>query len=139
MKSRTTISFRALLLLIVFLMNTAVGFACALESGLWTERHHDTHQMHDMHDMHGKHQMDHAPKKSSHRCCGDGMIRFELLDKTQSHHDEIKWLPLQAVLFPVRWLSVPPVSWSAAPHRYVILHQHPPPIDIRVSIQSFQI
>ena len=139
MKSKKTISLRALFLLLVFLMNTAVGFACALESGLLTDGHHDMHQMHDMHNMHGKHQMSHAPKKSTHRCCGDGMIRFELLDKTQSHHDDIKWLPLQALLFPVKWLPVPPVSWSATTHRYVLLRQHPPPDDIRIAIQSFQI
>lgn len=133
MKSKMSISFRALFLLIVFLLNTAIGFACALTSGLLiTPAHHS-------HDKHASHHGHHAPVKPSHHCCGDDMVSFALLDKTKSWNDDHTWIPLPVTLLPVKWLTVPSASWSAISHRYVILHQYPPPKDIRIAIQSFLI
>ncbi len=130
MKKKTIISLRALFLLLVFFLNTGVGFACAIQSDLWSDGHHD---MHDMHAMHHQHQ------KAPHQCCGDGMIRFEQLDKSNLQQDEVVQLPVLVYLYPVIYLSGPSQAYLNTLRRYVIPPQDPPSTDIRVSIQSFQI
>lgn len=128
-----SISFRALFLLTVFLLNTATGFACALTSGLLTNDSHHSHLKPVAHHTH------HLPERAAHHCCGGDMVTFALLDKTKSAGDDHTWAPLPVTLLPVRWLTVPPASWSVVSHRYVSLHQYPPPTDIRIAIQSFLI
>jgi hypothetical protein len=130
MKKKTIISLRALFLLLVFLLNTVVGFACAIQSDLWSDGHHD---MHDMHAMHHEHQ------KAPHQCCGDGMIKFEKLDKSNTQLDESVQLPVLVYLFPVIYLSGPSLGYLNTLRKYAARQQDPPPVDIRVSIQSFQI
>jgi hypothetical protein len=132
MKNKTIISLRALFLLLVFFLNTGVGFACAIQSDLWSDGHHD---MHDMHAMH--HEQEH--QKAPHQCCGDGMIKFEQLDKSNAQPDDIVQLPVLVYLYPVIYLSNPSQAYLNTLRRYITQQHVPPPVDIRVSIQSFQI
>lgn len=130
MNKKTIISLRACFLLVVFFLNTAIGFACAIQSDLWSDGHHDTHNMHVMH---------HEPQKPPHQCCGDGMIKFEQLDKSKSQQDESVQLPVQVYLYPVIYLSGLSQGYHNTLNKYIAPRQNPPPVDIRVSIQSFQI
>lgn len=130
MNKKTIISLRACFLLVVFFLNTAIGFACAIQSDLWSGGHHD---MHDMHAMH------HEQQKPPHQCCGDGMIKFEQLDKSKAQQDESVQLPVLVYLYPVIHLSGLSQGYRNPLNKYVALRQNPPPTDIRVSIQSFQI
>ncbi|PWV48841.1 hypothetical protein [Chitinophaga sp. S165] len=130
MKKKTIISLRALFLLLVFFLNTGVGFACAIQSDLWSNEHR---HMHDMHAMHHEHQ------KAPHECCGDGMVKFEQLDKSNVQQDEVVQLPALVYIYPVIYLSGPSQAYLNTLRRYVTPPQDPPPTDIRVSIQSFQI
>ncbi|MCF6407057.1 hypothetical protein L3C95_29440 [Chitinophaga filiformis] len=130
MNKKTIISLRAVFLLFVFFLNTGIGFACAVQSDLWSDGHHD---MHDTHAMHHEH------KKAPHKCCGDDMVKFEQLDKSQSQLDESAPLPLQACLYPVLYLPAIYQGYYGIRHKYIVPQQNPPPVDIRVSIQSFQI
>jgi hypothetical protein len=132
MKNKTIISLRALFLLLVFFLNTGVGFACAIQSDLWSAGHHD---MSDMHAVH--HGQDH--QKAPHQCCGDGMVKFEQLDKSNAQPDESLQLPVLVYLYPVIYLSIPSQGYLNMLRRYVSPRQDPPSVDIRVSIQSFQI
>ncbi|SHN45987.1 hypothetical protein [Chitinophaga sp. CF418] len=127
MNKKTIISLRALFLLFVFFLNTGIGFACAVQRDLWSDGHHDMHGMH------------HEHKKAPHKCCGDGMVKFEQLDKSKSQLDESVQLSLQVCLYPVLYLPGFCQDDYGVQHKYVVPQQHPPPVDIRVSIQSFQI
>lgn len=89
--------------------------------------------MHDMHAMHHEH------KKASHKCCGDAMVKFEQLDKSKSQLDESVHLPLQTCLYPVLYLPGIHQGYHSVQPGYILPQQNPPPVDIRVSIQSFQI
>jgi hypothetical protein len=130
MDKKTTISLRALFLLIVFFLNTSIGFACAVGTGLWSDHRHD---MQDMHAMH------HDEKQPVSHCCGDGMVKFELLDKSKAQQDQMAYFPVQALLYPVLQLTGLSEWHRSNPHQSIALKQNPPPVDIRVSIQSFQI
>jgi len=130
MSQKTAISLKAVFLLIVFFLNTAIGFACAVQSGLLTTHHHDMHQMHVKHHNH---------KEQTHRCCGDGMVKFALVDKSKSYQDDSLQSPVFALLFPVLNLNILPEGHLFAGHRYTALRQYPPPVDIYVSVRSFRI
>jgi hypothetical protein len=130
MNKKTIISLRACFLLVVFFLNTAIGFACAIQSDLWSDGHS---AMHDMHVMH------HEQQKPPHQCCGDGMIKFEQLDKSKAQQDESVEQPVLVYLYPVIHLSGLSQGYRNPLNKYVALRQNPPPPDIRVSIQSFQI
>jgi len=130
MSQKTAISLKAILLLVVFFLNTAIGFACALQSGLLTTHHHDMQHMHVKHHDH---------RQQSHRCCGDGMVKFALVDKSKLYQDDTAQLQVFALLYPVLSLNILSERHLFAGHRYLVLQQYPPPVDICVSVCSLRI
>jgi hypothetical protein len=136
MQKKTAILFRAFLLLTVFFLNTVIGFACALQSGLLEEHSHQQHHHHDMHHTQG---MQHDHKKQTHRCCGDAMVKFALVDKSQTHQEDMVQLPVFALLYPLISLNLISEGGYNPGHRYTVLRQYPPPADICIAIQSFRI
>ena len=95
MKGNTSIQLKVALLLIVFSLNTVIGFACSMgvDMGFNTTHHHDgeakettvhvhadgkTHRHHDKAPKH-HHEAKEDSKKGG--CCTDGVVKFQNLDK----------------------------------------------------------
>lgn len=124
MKRTRTIQIKAVFLLVVFALNTMVGFACAVGMEFISHHHHDHH--HKASDKHADH------------CCNKNVIQFSQLDKllAQSVNTGIE-SPVAVILFPSFYLSYLAPSLKTEKQIPRQLFFDPP--DIRVSIQSFQI
>ena len=175
MNYKLSIKLKALFLLIVFGLNTAVGFACALgmDMGFNTSHHNDKETPADIH-VHAdgkKHHHDQKSKKVSvhehkdgnqHRhnndtepvksvpgdkssaaknsgnCCSNEVQEFQYLDKNVSVNTGINVPVFLAILN-----TYFDIDFSTAlknfPVNYKARFFYPPPPDIRIAIQRFQI
>src|SRR6185312_15016131 len=93
MKKSKSIQIKAAILLIVFSLNTVIGFACAVglnmgfnshhheESAIKVSenRHHDKSHHHDEADIHH-----HQTNNNKDNCCNDGVMKFQQVDKNIS-------------------------------------------------------
>ena len=155
MKREISIKLKAALLLIVFSMNTVIGFACAtgVDMGFNTAHHHDedagpetaVHQHADgqKHKHHNEAAKHHQNKKESSKkggCCNDGVIKFQTLDKSLSGNANISIsLPVFVAIIP-SYHNLAIFKYAQVPaQKYLHPFFHPPPPDIRILIQSFQI
>lgn len=154
MKGNTSIQLKAALLLIVFSLNTVIGFACSMgvDMGFNATHHHDGEakettvyvhadgKTHRHHDKAPKHH--HDAKKDSEKggCCTDGVVKFQNLDKnlTANNNTAINAPVFAAILNSFFCLDIfTPEQVPAQKHIAQLFH--PPPPDIRILIQSFQI
>lgn len=154
MKRNTTIKLKAAFLLVVFALNTMVGFACAVgvDMGFNSHHHHDDDEATEVsvhihtdgkkHEHHEANKHHHDEKKTSKKddCCNDKVTKFEQLDKS---------VPASLNIVHPIFLT----SFLSAFYKADLLHQpdviidnkhfvrsyHPPISDIRIAIQSFQI
>ena len=130
-------------LLVVFSMNTIIGFACAIHIDKWftTGHHHETetaaHKSAHHHDDADK---DHNSKDNKNNCCNDHVIKFAQLDKSFPHCfaglNAIFYTTLISTFYNIDVLHT---SKSSANIKYFVRSHHPPIQDIRIGIQSFQI
>jgi hypothetical protein len=172
MKRNSTIQVKAAFLLLVFALNTVVGFACAVRTNMGATTHQHTEEtpgkgVHE-HANGSKHHHTnpekkpatahiHADGKKHHHqaikneenpagksgkddCCNNGVIKFQNLDKKLSQNTRLVIdNPVFISLFPafpgVDLFKHSGVSQQKNKARYF----HPPPPDIRIKIQSFQI
>ena len=131
-------------------MNTVIGFACAMgvnmgfnrhhhdeeESPEATDHHHAGGKMHQHHDAINKHH--HDSEKDG--CCNDDVMKFQRLDKNLTSNANAVINTPVLVTLPSSFFSIdifrqPQVAY----HKYIDQFFHPPPPDIRILIQSFQI
>lgn len=153
MKKNKTIQFKAALLLLVFSLNTLLGFACSLGLKMgYNEHHHDakvpapsSHTAHHEHDSNQKHHEDkkhHHPdsESSDDDCCSNGVTSFNLINKTVPNQVELVH-PIFFTAFTATWFnrSVPSYINIVKDIRPFVRTHHPPIPDIRIAIQSFQI
>ena len=143
------IQLKAAFLLIVFALNTIIGFACALgvNMGFNPGHHHDeeateiSHHEHSNGKIH-EHHNDVAKHKHDKKddCCNDKVIKIQALDKLMAQNAKN--------IFGVNDFATVPGIYngiaifkplSLVPYKYTIPTFHPPPPDIRILIQSFQI
>lgn len=152
MKKNKTIQFKAALLLLVFSLNTLLGFACSLGLQMgYNEHHHDAEvaapTSHTAHHEHGSDQKHHEDKKQHHPdnessdddCCSNGVTSFNLISKTIPHQVEL--VPHFFTAFTFTWFNsgiFPYINVTKNIKPFVRSH-HPPIPDIRIAIQSFQI
>lgn len=149
MRRNRTIQIKAIFLLIVFALNTMVGFACAvgLEMEFNTKHHHvdsavpvatKTHH-HDNTDHH------HHPKEKKNpaeddNCCNDNVIKFSQLDKLLAHAVNAG-IEIPVMLVHLHFLYNTYLSSFTTDYEQIPVAR--PYISssrgIRVSIQSFQI
>jgi hypothetical protein len=169
MKKDRIKKLKALALLIVFSLNTVVGFACSvgLDMGFNNGHHHKEASKNNHHheaelkslhqhshtDSKGHHHEQlvadhhclktsrHTPKNEKDNCCKDEVIKFAKADKqtTRSIEPHVPAFIL-AVIVP----SYPSFEIIASgihkPNKWYFVQCHHPPIDdIRIAIQSFQI
>jgi hypothetical protein len=147
MKINSTIQLKAAFLLVVFALNTMVGFACAVGMGFNSKHHHEeassstaTHH----HESLKHHHHDEASAKkgaaNDDNCCNKNVIQFSQLDKLLAHavNTGIE-TPVTLVFLHAFYLSyLSPFAKISKQFRVVQPYFSNSP-DIRVSIQSFQI
>ncbi len=154
MSRNTSIQLKAAFLLSVFALNTVVGFACAVgvDMGFNSKHHIELEQsaapIH-VHPDGKKHHHDDEANKNHHDkkenskkddCCNDQVTKFQNLDKalTQSVNVAISAPAFVAIIntfFTSNFFNVAKVF---AQKDNAILF-HPPPPDILIAIQRFQI
>jgi hypothetical protein len=140
MKISSSIQFKAAFLTIVFLLNTVVGFACAI--GMNMSFNKDHHQEH-----HAKHEHDekaadhHSAKSSKDNCCKDQVSKITKADKLNQQKFNYSLLSPSFFLLPSTIYQLGKVVRFPAnvPNTYFVRHCRPPIPDVRIAIQSFQI
>ena len=154
MKKNISIQLKAAFLLIVFGLNTMVGFACAMgvDMGFNNTHHHDdeateVHEhadgvIHDHHNQAAKHEHEEnkPEKKDKKGCCNDDVQKFQSLDKALNQNAKtVIDAPVCAAIIST-FLGIDVYNLSKAyPLKYRARFFYPPPPDIRIAIQSFQI
>lgn len=146
MKRNKSIKLHAAILLIVFSLNTIIGFACAMgiDMGFNSKHHHDDDEAMEItvrgnsyinHHEAGNHHDEDAEKGG---CCNDKVIKFQDLDKNIVQNAIItapEFVTILSNYFGIAIFKTPTI----APQKYIVPCFHPPPPDIRVLIRSFQI
>ncbi|NRF40105.1 HYC_CC_PP family protein [Pedobacter foliorum] len=150
MKRNRSIPLKAVFLLVVFLLNTVVGFACTV--GL--EENHDHHlhnasvaNPHKHNHEEAEHHHDglaadhHSAKKDKENCCKDEVAKLLKEDKLAAAKSAVNLQPMVFITVPVSFYQFDTLALlrSAPSIRYFVRSYHPPIGDIRISIQSFQI
>ncbi len=160
MKIRRSIQFKAAFLLVVFSLNTLIGFACAagIDMGFNRTHHHDEEatkvsmhehangKKHIHHNETGKHHDEtsnhhHKSKDNKDNCCNDKVAQFSQLDKAVPPSLHLALNPIFFTPFISSFYNID-VLFSSQQKRaikYFIRSHHPPIADIRIAIQSFQI
>jgi hypothetical protein len=149
MKINRTIRIKAVFLLVVFALNTMVGFACAVGME-FNSKHHSHHEegtsqtVHHHHEGVKHHHHDEAAGRSDSKeednCCNKNVIQFSQLDKLLAHaiNAGIE-APVTLVFLHAFYSSyLSPFAETAKQYR-VVRPCFPNSPDIRVSIRSFQI
>ena len=157
MKIKTSIQIRAALLLVVFSLNTVLGFACAIGINMaFNGGHHideelsagavhthadgKQHIQHNEVNPHDEAENDHHENEDKNKCCHDKVIKFNEVDKIASH----PYILISPVFFTSFLASFYDISISFTSYvdsgiKYYVRSYHPPIPDIRIAIQSFQI
>ena len=153
MKRNISIQVKATFLMMVFALNTVVGFACAVgvDMGFNSSRHHDeevtgisVHNHTGGENQQHQHKTNtlHHEKKANSKgdCCNDKVIKFQSLDKSlnQNAKASVDAPVFAAIISTFLAIDVFKIS-MAYPPKYKIRFFYPPPPDIRIAIRSFQI
>ena len=164
MKRNTSIQLKAAFLLVIFGLNTIVGFACSVgvDMGFNSKHHHDeeaTEAVVHIHNdgkrhVHNEKKENHNHDKSHHsdelsgnhksgeegNCCNDKVRNFEQLDKSVPQViNVIHPVFFTAFLSSFYSISLLHPSDVVIDVRHFVRSYHPPISDIRIAIQSFQI
>ena len=154
MKKKSFIQVKASFLLVVFALNTAVGFACAvgMDMGFNSSTHHhdedavtaavhvhESGKKHVHHHAAVKHQDDENKESKKDDCCNDKVIKFQTTDKNLSQTAKANVNPtafvsLVSIFFGVDFFT----QIKIAPQQNLAFF-HPPPPDILIAIQQFRI
>ena len=153
MKQNISIQLKAALLIIVFATNTVMGFACAVGIDMgFNSKHHDEEvtetpihvhadgKQHHHQDEANKHHDGSKQNAEKGGCCNDGVIKFQNLDKSLAQNTNAAtstpvFVALFSSIFGIDIFRQPQVSHQ----KHIDQYSHPPPPDIRILIQSFQI
>ncbi|WP_231424756.1 hypothetical protein [Pedobacter sp. Leaf250] len=157
MKISFSIQLKAAFLTFVFLLNTLVGFACAvgMDMGFNAKHHEDqkvvssvkhTHKNGKHHD-HTKHSHDqsivdhHTSKSQKDNCCKEQVDKITKADKLTQPGFNYSLLSSSFFILPSTVYRIGdavtfPVN---VPNTYFVRHYRPPIPDVRIAIQSFQI
>lgn len=139
---------KAALLLIVFSLNTIIGFACAagINIGFNTQHHEeefaDQHtQFHDDALSHDEMHHHHQSKDGKDNCCNDKVVKFTQIDKSVPQSFSVGLSPVFFTAFISSFynIDINPASRAIPDIRFFLRSYHPPIPDIRIAIRSFQI
>ena len=159
MKITTSIKIKSAFLMTVFSMNTVLGFACSIGLDMdYNNSHHSAETSEVAVHVHadGKnHHHGNEPKKSHHDepsanhqdkkdaskkddCCTNEIMKFQQSDKNMTAKTGINMPVFVAILTTFFGIDNFKSVQSSSP-KYIASYFHPPPPDIRIAIQSFQI
>ena len=151
MKAFSSIQIKAAFLTIVFLLNTVVGFACAMGMDVEPNGHHhqktetslvgkNSHEHNEAHEHDGDASEHHSSKVPKDNCCKDEVSKITKGDKiVQSSDFKFLTLPLFTLPNAIYFLGSVnsfPINTKTT---YAVWRYRPPISDIRIAIQSFQI
>jgi len=151
MKNFSSIQLKTALLLLVFSLNTLIGFACSIgiDMSFNTAHHHDAeltdNDSHHHDDNAGHHHdeadTDHHSKDANDNCCKDKVVKLAQLDKSipQSQNNTIQPVFFTAFAASFFDIDISFASKAIPSVKYFVRSHHPPIQDIRIAIQSFQI
>lgn len=157
MSVRPSIQFKAAFLIIVFLLNTIVGFACAVGVDMgFNRRHHQDHTIiqsanhihetkkphHHAEHSHDENISDHPASESpKDNCCKDEVAKLTKADKRYQPGFDYSLLSLSFfILLPkVYHIGDSRIFSVNIAESYFGRHCRPPIPDVRIAIQSFQI
>ena len=153
MNRSRSIQIKAAFLVLVFSLNTIVGFACALgiDMGFNTTHHQDEeiaeivhiHANGKKHIHHEKAHGDHHQKKSNDgddNCCNKHVATFSTLDKSVPQSVSVPHPIFFTALISVFYkVGIFPLSQNIPNIKYFVRSHHPPIPNIRIAIRSFQI
>jgi ABC-type Zn2+ transport system substrate-binding protein/surface adhesin len=152
MKGNFSIQLKAAFLLIVFSLNTVIGFACAmgLDMGFNHKHHHDSdnttiqknsHHHGRSHDHDEADNDHHKSKNDKDNCCNDGIMKFAQVDKSLPQASKFAVNPLFFTAFVSSYYNIDVLltSHPAKRIKYFVRSYHPPITDICIAIQSFRI
>ena len=158
MKKIKSIQLKAALLLIVFSLNTIIGFACAVGLDMGFNSHHHEEESTDV-PVHshsdGKHHQ-HRNKVKNHHQEADNHLQKTTSDEDNCCHNKVTQILQQDKVIATSINIISPVFFTALTSsfynvdallsngadshvKHFIRRHHPPIPDIRVAIQSFQI
>ncbi len=152
MKRNLSIQSKAGFLLIIFALNTVIGLACSLGIDInFNSNHHKKEQVTKIpihihtdgkkHDHHNKasnqgHKEKNSPEKGG--CCNNEVVKFQNIEKKINPKPTIS-----APVFVAITSTFPAVNIVNAtrfsPHKKIVRFFYPPPTDILIAIQRFQI
>ena len=166
MKTNPSIQLKAGILLVVFALNTIVGFACAVGIDMGFNSHHHDEEateatVHIHADgkkhIHYNEPSNHSHDKSSHHhddadshhqnskdnkdnCCNEKVMKFVQLDKfVPQPYSAVNPIFFTAFISSFYDIDVVVASQITESNKYFVRSYHPPISDIRIAIQSFQI
>ncbi len=157
MKRSPSIQLKAVFLLIVFSLNTVVGFACSvgLDMGYNNSHHQEektvlAHREVPAHQHTKAHSHDeqnslsndhHSSKKTKDNCCTDEAAKFAKFNKLTPQSIDFSIHPVffTAFLSSFYHFDVFASNSNIPNNKFFVRTHHPPISDIRVAIQSFQI
>jgi len=158
MKRIRLIQIKAIFLLIVFSLNTVVGFACSVGVDMgFNSSHHqeetspvqsDSHQHakpHQHHKPHPEHKevadAQHSSDDEKNNCCKDEVAKLSKVDKLTPKSLDIGIHPVfvAALISTFYQFNVVPSDLHTPDNKFFVRSHHPPIPDIRVASQSFQI
>jgi hypothetical protein len=157
MKSILTIQLKAAFLLIVFSLNTVIGFACAvgIDMGYNSKHHHDDDGASGVaihvHADGKKHNHDneagnHRHKADAHKscdgkdnCCDDQVTKFSLLDKSVPQSSADNPIFFTAFISSFYNIDILVASQATKNTKYFVRGHHPPIPDILIANQRLQI
>lgn len=153
MKTTISIRLKAAFLLTVFALNTVVGFACAMGVDMgFNSPHHAKEPKGKIHiHKDGKRHVHKVAAEKSHHakakgttasknddCCKEKVVKLQTADKNFQYAKTS--ISTHVYILPRNYIEH--ITFKIGqPHlqEYVACHFHPPPRDIRIDIQSFQI
>ena len=153
MNRNRSIKIKAAFLILVFSMNTVIGFACALglNMGFNAMHHHSEEAMEAVHvhadgNKHIHHQeagKDDRHKKqteSEDNCCNNDVTKFSQLDKSVPQSITVR-NPIFFTAFVSAFYKCDITFFcqNTPKIKYFVRSHHPPIPDIRIAVQSFQI
>lgn len=148
MKKNKSIQIKAAILLIVFSLNTVIGFACAVGMDMGFNSHHhgevaievSQNHHHDKSHHHDKADVSQKKANDNDNCCNDEVMKFQKVDKniatSFSLNSPIFFTPFLATFYNSQILSS---NKKISAIKYFVRRHQPPIPDIRIAIQSFQI
>lgn len=161
MRRIKSIQLKAAFLLMVFSLNTIIGFACSvgIDMGFNTKHHHDEEateaavhvhadgKKHIHHKEASKHHHDeavgdhHKSKGDKDNCCNDGVMKITQLDKAVPQTMSIALHPIffTAFVSSFYYVNILYSSQVNTSIKHFVRSYHPPIPDIRIAIQSFLI